>query len=627
MNENIKYLKKKNCIHKENKCNHLKPFSILELYGKDKFTKDEKNENLKKYKLACKNQRGIYSSCCDKNDKKLKKLGKDLKIPKIVGKVEYDRYNKIQSVEICQKKKCGKSFKRLTPYEICKIGEDYSKNEDNNIIKKFKDDCFLTQCNPQEIVPNILGTITQNYTYEIDKNLSEAIKRNNIQLIKYYISKDKSLKTRVLTHNQEGNTIYHESIKHNSGNNIYYIFKQTTKEIAYKQNLKGDTILHMAMCTDIPNIIMFCIQLGCDINEKNNLDQTPIYCAIINNLINNVRTAINHIASLEIIDKKGNTPLHMALKLKKKNVDIVRLLVERGSDINKKDKSGKKALEIINSIDKPLKEDEEVRTYLEHITLNLMGINPGTSYSLSPTQSDDLEDVIYKLNNKDKQSDNHSSKIKINVDFTGEGDKYYDDNLDESYMQPYKVGDKNLSHEPYFHKFKNLQKDKLETLRKTVLLTKWDNKNDKKKKLKIIDNIMEGKQNFDSYKYEILNDNGISLEQEHMIFKNYSPQKDKSIKLKVKGIKQIPYDIVTDMDVPIYSPVESYKSDLNEEEEINEITPEPSYLSPAYSNMKNRTPFEIIADDYMTPFLFISIILTIGIIFFFIYKICKKRVI
>ena len=257
-----------------------------------------------------------------------------------------------------------------------------------------------------------------------------------------------------------------------------------------------------------------------------------------------------------------------------------------------------------------------------------MGINPGASYSLSPTQSDDLEDVIYKLNNKDKQLDNHSSKIKINVDFTGEGDKYYDDNLNENYMQPYKVGDKNLSHEPYFHKFKNLQKDKLDTLRKTVLLTKWDNKNDKKKKLKIIDNIMEGKQNFDSYKYEILNDNGISLEQEHMIFKNYSPQKDKSVKLKVKGIKQVPYDIVTDMDIPIYSPVESYKSDLNEEEEeIIEITPEPSYLFPEYSNMKNknRTPFEIIEDDYMTPFLFISIILTIGIIFFLYTKSSKKE--
>ena len=28
---------------------------------------------------------------------------------------------------------------------------------------------------------------------------------------------------------------------------------------------------------------------------------------------------------------------------------------------------------------------------------------------------------------------------------------------------------------------------------------------------------------FDSYKFEVLHDNGIKVEQEHMIFKDYSP--------------------------------------------------------------------------------------------------------
>ena len=59
-----------------------------------------------------------------------------------------------------------------------------------------------------------------------------------------------------------------------------------------------------------------------------------------------------------------------------------------------------------------------------------------------------------------------------------------------------KPGEENLSHEPYFTKFKNLQKDKLEVLRKTVLLTKWDNKHSKNKKLEIIDQIMNGTKRF-----------------------------------------------------------------------------------------------------------------------------------
>ena len=52
---------------------------------------------------------------------------------------------------------------------------------------------------------------------------------------------------------------------------------------------------------------------------------------------------------------------------------MVRLLVERGSDINTKDSEGKNALQIINDIEKPTIEDEEVRTYLERVTLQNMG--------------------------------------------------------------------------------------------------------------------------------------------------------------------------------------------------------------------------------------------------------------
>ena len=66
-----------------------------------------------------------------------------------------------------------------------------------------------------------------------------------------------------------------------------------------------------------------------------------------------------------------------ALRLEKKNVDIIRLLIERGSDINAGDSEKKTALEIINDIEDPIKEDEEVRTYLEQVTLQNMGIKVG----------------------------------------------------------------------------------------------------------------------------------------------------------------------------------------------------------------------------------------------------------
>lgn len=612
-------LEKNTCVHKENLCNHLLPFSMAEFRANKKFTQDEKDENLNKYKLACKNQTGRFTSCCDKNDKNLDKLMRAGKLPKLKGRVEYDRYDKLKSVELCGEddKKC-KGGRRLTGYEMCKIGEDYDDKILDGKIKDFNSDCFSIQCNPQEKVPNILGTITENYTYTLDNNLSEAIKKNDTKLVRYYVQKDPSLKKRVLTHNQEGNTIFHEALKFNSGDNLYYIFKQANKEIAYKQNLAGDTILHMAMCNENPNAIMFSIRLGCDINEKNNLGETPIYCAIKNNLINNVRIAINNIASLENRNKKGDTPLMSALRLEKKNIDIIRLLIERGSYVNARDSEKKTPLEIINDIEDPIKEDEEVRTYLEQVTLQNMGIKIGEQKNLTKEESDKLKGIVYQLSNEEGL-DTEKHKFTVNIDYTGEGENYYPDDLEEKHMQPYKPGEENLSHEPYFNKFKNLQKDKLEVLRKTVLLTKWDNKHSKNKKLEIIDQIMNDTKDFDSYKFEVLHDNGIKVEQEHMIFKDYSPAPRESVTVKVEGEDHTPYNIHTDEEIlnselliPSMSPAEL------ETEIINNFAPSETQitLSPT---VLDRSLLEIILESFTensVPILILAIILTMGIIFF-----------
>ena len=99
---------------------------------------------------------------------------------------------KLNSVKICKDKEKCKGGKTLTGYEMCKLGENYSKNEKDGEIKTFIPDCFLTQCNPQEQIPDILGTGVGNYTFEIDKNMSRSIQKNNLRLIKYYIQKDPS---------------------------------------------------------------------------------------------------------------------------------------------------------------------------------------------------------------------------------------------------------------------------------------------------------------------------------------------------------------------------------------------------------------------------------------------------
>jgi hypothetical protein len=629
----INLLGKKTCVHTEKKCNYLKPFSMLELHGKEKFTKDEKEENLRKYETSCSNQGGNFTECCDKNDKNLDKVSAKLKLNKMKGKVEYDRHGKIASIKLCKGKECTTDFKLLSSYEICKLGADYHKNMEDNVVKQFNPDCFLTQCNPQEKVPNILGTIEENYTYNMDKNLSNAIKKNDLPLIKYYIGKDPTLKTRVLTHNKEGNTIYHETLKYNSGNNLYYIFKQANKETAFKENMEGNTILHMAMGLDNKNAISFCIKLGCDINGKNNLGETPIFMAIKNNLIDNIRMSINHIASLEIKDKKGNTPLLFSLNLETKNVDIVRLLVDRGSDTKIKNRDGKDALQIIHSIKNPTIEDEEVRTYLEQVRIKNMGFGEG-QHKLNLEQTQEMEGIVYNLTGQENLGEGRKPSFKISLEYTDDAENYYPDDLDEKYMQPHKPGNKNLSHEPYFNKFKNLQQDKLKILKDTILLTKWDNKNDKDKKLKIIDDIMYGQSDFDSYKYEVLNDNGIITEQEHLLFNDYSPGpgNSDSVTLQVKGDNHTPYNIYEGGKeinlVAAPTGTSPSPSMLAEEEIIKHFNINHAHVPPSISPYDSidedtdRDLFDIIIDFFnrnSTLLLVLAIIITICIIGF-LYK-------
>ena len=96
-------------------------------------------------------------------------------------------------------------------------------------------------------------------------------------------------------------------------------------------------------------------------------------------------------------------------------------------------------------------------------------------------------------------------------------DLHYPKEVDGSEMKPYNIGDMNFFHEPYFLKYKDMHKGSLTKLKKIIQLTKWDGNNSQEKKLQIIDDIMTGKISFDSYRYKVYHENGITQEQDHLL--------------------------------------------------------------------------------------------------------------
>ena len=533
------YLQKISCNNKNKKCHNLVPYYKYDFINNSNTTTKEKESNLLKYRNACSNRGGKISNCCDKNDKnKLSNILKKIKHPKVYGKTEYNRQGKLERIELCKnggksKKECGKAFEPLNSYEICKIPQDFT----GEIITDFNPDCYDTKCNPQEKIPDINGEIEENYTYELDKKIAYFIKNKKLEYIEHYIDEDPSILKRPLTHNAEGNTVYHEALKHNSEHILIYLFKNADRDIINKTNAKGETLLHMAMAIDNPNIIVDCMKFGSDINALNNKNESPIYNAIRAGLYNNVLSSINNNADLFLKNNEGETPLVVACFTENKQMGIVRLLVNNGSDINNLTKEKKTILktilekekvreeeekkneygEVINKPEPMTLEEAEIRTYLQGIKIRSMGYSNGQELSEEETRK--LEGILYLLDQKDligNKKPNFRITIKYDEDLDQE-ELHYDKDLEENYMQPYNILDKNFSHSPYYKKYKNTQTDNLRKLRQTILLTRWDTDSDERRKLEIIDAIMEGRLDFENYKHQIFHINGITKEQTHLL--------------------------------------------------------------------------------------------------------------
>lgn len=101
------------------------------------------------------------------------------------------------------------------------------------------------------------------------------------------------------------------------------------ERIVLDQDDDGDTILHLAVVGCTPEKVKDLIKI-CDLNVINNMMQTPLHVATMVNRPEMVDVLIKSGARLNVHDRRGNTPLHLACQ--KGFKDIVILLLDAAKE-------------------------------------------------------------------------------------------------------------------------------------------------------------------------------------------------------------------------------------------------------------------------------------------------------
>uniref|UniRef100_A0A1I7VNZ9 phospholipase A2 n=1 Tax=Loa loa TaxID=7209 RepID=A0A1I7VNZ9_LOALO len=104
----------------------------------------------------------------------------------------------------------------------------------------------------------------------------------------------------------------------------------------------SSTILHEKLEVKLLYHILGDLGDVININVRNNLGQTPLYCAIARNDLSQSFTFLTHNADVNIADYDGNTPLHVSSK--DGNVTLVKLLLCFGASVQLKNSRGETAL-------------------------------------------------------------------------------------------------------------------------------------------------------------------------------------------------------------------------------------------------------------------------------------------
>lgn len=190
----------------------------------------------------------------------------------------------------------------------------------------------------------------------LDRDIIDSIRHDSVNRFVQLLTDSNRINdlSKPIDYNYEGNTLLHEAIYWNSNKCILYLLKNCTNFLDAK-NKDGNTVMHIACIKGHSFLINELYKQGMDINLLNNKDENILHCAVKCgklDIVKQVYSLINAPCSLSKTDNLGRKPLHTAVISNNRDLDIVKFLVNEGSDMINVDKSDNSIMNNLNRLEK-----------------------------------------------------------------------------------------------------------------------------------------------------------------------------------------------------------------------------------------------------------------------------------